>query len=144
MREAGFLDANSMGTVADVLRSMSGKAHDVMMIQQNQKVSSVIELMREKSISQLPVTDAAGWIKGIVTESGLLAALYEGKIKTADTIEALVMPAVEFVTPSDPVEKVSRLVTAGKIPLVNDPSQQGKILGIITKIDLLTFMGNRT
>jgi hypothetical protein len=35
-------------------------------------------------------------------------------------------------------------VTAGKIPLVNDPSQQGKILGIITKIDLLTFMGNRS
>ncbi|MFL5812782.1 MAG: cystathionine beta-synthase [Bdellovibrionia bacterium] len=144
MREAGFLEANSIGTVADVLRSMSSKDQNVMMIQQTQKVSAVIEMMREKSISQLPVTDAAGWIKGIVTESGLLSALYEGKIKTSDTIESLVMSAVEFVTPSDPVEKVSRLVTAGKIPLVNDPSQQGKILGIITKIDLLTFMGNRT
>lgn len=144
MREAGFLDTHSMGTVADLMRSNGNKGSGIIMTKQNQKVSSVIELLREKGISQLPVTDDAGWIKGIVTESALLSALYEGRTKTTDTIERLVDPSVEFVTPSDPIEKVSRLVTAGKVPLVNDPAQSGKIMAILTKIDLLTFMGNRT
>lgn len=144
MREMGFLDSQSMGTVADLLRINGTKTSGIIMTKQNQKVSSVIELLREKGISQLPVTDDAGWIKGIVTETALLNALYEGRAKTADTIEKLVDTSVEFVTPQDPIEKVSRLVTAGKVPLVNDPNQQGKILTILTKIDLLTFLGNRT
>jgi cystathionine beta-synthase len=144
MREAGFLDRSSMGTVADLLRSTRAGQSPVILAKQSEKVSSIIEKMREKSISQLPVSDDAGWIKGIVTEGAVLAALYEGRIKPQATIEQLVDPSIEFVNPEDPIEKVSRLVTAGKIPLVTDPSKHGELLGIVTKIDLLTFLGNRT
>jgi predicted transcriptional regulator len=114
------------------------------MTQQSAKVSSVIELMQTKDISQIPVADEAGWIKGIITEGTILAALYEGRIKPQDKIENLVDSSVEFVTPTDPIEKVSKLVTMGKVPLVNDPAKQGKLLAIITKIDILTYLGNRT
>jgi predicted transcriptional regulator len=48
---------------------------------------------------------------------------------------------VDYVTPQDPLEKVSKLLTHGKIALVNDPAQQGKLLAILTKIDLLTYLG---
>ena len=91
----------------------------------------------------MPVADSAGWIKGVVTEGAILNALYQGRAKPTDTVEGLVDASVEFVTSEDPVEKVSRLVTSGKIPLINDPGQHGKIMGIITKIDLLTYLGNR-
>ena len=64
-------------------------------------------------------------------------------VKPSDSIEGLVDSSVEFVTPDDPIEKVSRLVTSGKTPLVNDPTQSGKLLAILTKIDLLTYLGNR-
>jgi cystathionine beta-synthase len=116
----------------------------IIMAKQTDKVSAIIDLMRTKDISQVPVSDNAGWIKGVVTEGAILNALYEGRAKPADPVEGLVDPSVEFVTPDDPVEKVSRLVASGKIPLVNDPKQQGKLLGIITKIDLLSYLGNRT
>jgi CBS domain-containing protein len=92
----------------------------------------------------VPVADAAGWIKGVVTEGAILNALYTGRAKPTDVVEGLVDPSVEFVTPEDPVEKVSRLVTSGKTPLINDPNQHGKILAIVTKIDLLSYFGNRT
>ena len=145
MREAGFLDKPSLGTVADLLHMARGKAlGPIIMAKQTDKVASVIEMMRDKDISQLPVSDAAGWIKGIVTEGAILNAIYQGRAKATDSIESLVDPSVEFVTPEDPVEKVSRLVTAGKTPLVNDPTQGGKLITLITKIDLLTYLGNRT
>jgi cystathionine beta-synthase len=144
MREMGFLDQPSLGTVADVLHATRSGTQTIIMARQSDKVSAIIELMRTKDISQVPVADAAGWIKGVVTEGAILNALYEGRAKTADSIEGLVDPSVEFVTPDDPVEKVSKLVASGKTPLVNDPKQQGKLLAILTKIDLLTYLGNRT
>ncbi len=143
MREAGFLDRASLGTVADILHARKGIAGPIIMAKQTEKVASLIDLMREKDISQVPVSDDAGWIKGIVTEGSILSALYEGRCKPTDTIEMLVDPSVEFVTPDDPVEKVSGLVTSGRVPLVNDPNKQGEILAILTKIDLLSYLGNR-
>lgn len=144
MREAGFLDEPSLGTVADILYTTKSGAIPVIMAKPTDKVSALIELLRSKSISQVPVADDAGWVKGVVTEGALLSALYEGRVKGGDTIASLIDASVEFVTPSDPVEKVSRLVSAGKTPLVNDPSQGGKFIAILTKIDLLTYLGNRT
>ncbi len=143
MREAGFLGKPSLGTVADLLHMTTNTRHPIIIANQSEKISAVIERMKEKDISQLPVSDSEGWIKGVVTEGAILAALYEGKIKSGDPIEPLVDPSIEFVTPEDPVEKVSRLVTAGKTPLVTDPQKQGEFLAIITKIDLLTYLGTR-
>lgn len=144
MRECGFLEKPSLGTVSDILYTTKSGASAVIMAKQTDKVSAIIELMRTKDISQVPVTDDAGWVKGVVTEGALLSAIYEGRAKAGDAILGLIDPSVEFVTPTDPVEKVSRLVAAGKIPLVNDPTQGGKFIGIVTKIDLLTYLGNRT
>ncbi len=144
MREAGFLEKPSMGSVADLMHMTRANRISIVLAKQTDKVSAVIERMREKNISQLPISDDAGWIKGVVTEGAILNALYENRIQPTDSIENLVDPSVEFVTPEDPIEKVSRLVTAGKTPLVTDPNKQGELLTIITKIDLLTFLGHRT
>lgn len=144
MREAGFLEQPSMGRVSDLLRTVSHlSTPGIIMAKQTDKVSAIIDRMKEKNISQLPVCDEAGWIKGVATEGAILSALYEGRIRAEDAIESLVDPSVEFVTPDDPIEKVTRLVTAGKTPLVNDPNQHGTLLAIITKIDLLAYLGNQ-
>lgn len=144
MREAGFLDQASMGSVADLLHTVHPKNEGIIMVKQTEKVSAIIELMRDKGISQVPVSDEKGWIKGIVTESALLAALYEGRVKPTDAIEQLANPSVEYVSLDDSIEKVSRLLTAGKVALVSDHEKAGKLIAIITKIDLLTYMGKRT
>lgn len=143
MREAGFLEKPSLGTVADLLHYGQAPTGPVIMANPSEKISAIIERMREKNISQIPVSDDAGWVKGIVTEGAILTAFYEGRIKLDEPIEKLVDSSIEFVTPEDPVEKVSRLVTAGKTPLVNDPHQHGAIIAIITKIDLLGYLGSK-
>ncbi|HTL12071.1 MAG TPA: pyridoxal-phosphate dependent enzyme, partial [Bdellovibrionota bacterium] len=141
MREVGFLQKDSRGTVSDLMRVLQIQPGQVVMAKQTDKVSSVIELMRKQGISQLPVEDGKGWIKGVVTEEKLLAGLYDGKLKPTSTVDALMDSKVEFVSPHDPVEKVSKLITQGKYPLVTDPIKEGSILAILTKIDLISFLG---
>ena len=47
----------------------------IFMAKQGEMLSAVIEKMREKNISQLPVSDSSGWIKGVINESSILSAL---------------------------------------------------------------------
>jgi cystathionine beta-synthase len=145
MREAGFLDTRSLGKVADLLHFLKrGPQETLITVKPTDKISTVIELLHDKGISQVPVVDAGGWVKGLASEGTLLAALYEGKARGADPIEALVDSAVEFVTLEDSIEKITQIVTQGRIPLIGDAGQSGKLLGILTKIDVLSFLGSRT
>ncbi|MFZ9595562.1 MAG: pyridoxal-phosphate dependent enzyme [Bdellovibrionia bacterium] len=144
MREAGFLGELSLGTVSDLIQSKLFNPRKMITAQPKDRVSSVIEKMKEKDVSQLPVQDEAGWIKGIITEGSILNALYENRIKPSDSIEPLIDSSIEFVTPSDPIEKVSRLVKAGKSPLVHNSKNDSEFLSIITKIDLITYLSQRT
>ncbi|MEK7690231.1 MAG: pyridoxal-phosphate dependent enzyme [Bdellovibrionota bacterium] len=145
MREAGLLDQISIGTVGDLLHTLPAKP-PVIMAKQASKISSVVELMRDKGISQIPVTDDAGWIKGVATETAILNALYQGRAKAQDPIETLADPAIEYVKLDDPVEKVSQILAKGKTPLVSDPTKKDAngIVAIVTKIDLLGFYASRT
>jgi predicted transcriptional regulator len=74
----------------------------------------------------------------------LLKSLYAGHAKPTQTVGELADPSIEFVQLTDSIEKVSKIVTAGKTPLVaEEDSGSSEILGIITKIDLLAYIGNR-
>ena len=142
MREAGFLDEPSLGTVHDLIITLQLDPQGVVSAQTTEKVSNVIELMKEKGISQLPVSDAHGYVKGLVTEASILTALYEGACEPGDTIESLVDTSIEFVGPEDDIEKISALVSSGKTPLVMD-SDTGMPVAVLTKIDLLSYLSQR-
>lgn len=148
MREAGFLDRAPLGSIEDLLHSLQIKPGTVIMTRQNDKVSTVIETMRERGISQVPVTDDRGWIKGVVSEGTVLSAIYEGRVKPSDPVGSLVDSSIEFICIDEPLDRVHKAIMGGKVPLITDPSGgkkdgSGPILGIVTKIDLLSYLGNR-
>ena len=142
MREAGFLDKSNLGTVEDLLRKTKIDQNKIVMAKQNDKVSTVVELMRDNGYSQLPVVDEKGWIKGVVKQGSLLTALLENKINQADPIEIITDTSIEFVTPLDSIEKISKLVSDGKVPVVTDPDHKDKLIAIITTIDLISYFGS--
>ena len=142
MREAGFLDEPSLGTVHDLIITLQLDPQGVVSAQTTEKVSSVIELMKDKGISQLPVSDDHGYVKGLVTEASILTARYEGACEPGDSIESLVDTSIEFVGPEDDIEKISALVSSGKTPLVMDPDT-GVPVAVLTKIDLLSYLSQR-
>ena len=142
MREVGFLESN-LGTVADLMKKLGKSAAEIFTAVSDEKVSTVINRLSEAGVSQLPVKDENGWVKGIVRESRILKALFDDQIGASDEVGGLVETSVEFVTPSDSIDRVSKLVTEGKVPLITDPDNGDNIIGIITNIDLLNYLGAR-
>ena len=142
MREAGFLESR-VGNVKDPMQRLEMKPGNIVLAQPADKISAVIGQLSEAGISQIPVTDEHGWIKGIVRESTILKAIFNGQVNVDDTIDGLVDTSVEFVTPGDSIDRISKLVTEGKVPLITDPDDGDNLLGIITDIDLLNYLGSR-
>ena len=139
MREAGFLDTESLGTVAELLADKL-QGDKPVMIDQNKKVQEAIAMMQDKGFSQLPVCDENGWIKGIVEETKLLSGLFQDSIHKGDAVGTIADASIEFVKKDDPIEKITRLVTQGKTPLVVG-NKDNDIQAIITKIDIISFLG---
>ena len=72
MRERGFLETEMR--VKDLIGLKSNKGF--LSVNANDKISHVIEIMKEKDLSQLPVMDADK-IVGSITEGGVLNYLFE-------------------------------------------------------------------
>jgi len=142
MREAGFIEEPSMGTVQDLIVTLQIDPSGILIADTSDKVSKVIDLMREKGISQVPVSDNNGYVKGLITETAILNALYEGEIQSGDEILSLVDSSVEFVNQDDSIEKISHLVSSGMTPLVLD-AVTGQPTAVLTKIDLLSYLSQR-
>ncbi len=142
MREVGFLESKT-GNAGDLMRALNKKPDALIMANQSDPISMVISQLSEAGVSQMPVQDEKGWIKGIVRESVILKSLFHQQANLEDPIDDLVDTSVEYVTVADSIERISKLVTEGKVPLVTDPEDGDKLLGIITDIDLLNFLGSR-
>ncbi len=142
MEESGFVESSS-GSVDDLLHFLHKKPGQVTMADQHEKIGKVVEIMSDAGISQLPVCDERGWVKGIIKEKALLQALFQQKSSADESIDGLIDTSIEFVTSHDSVDKVSKLITEGKVPLVAEPGDSGKLLAIITNIDVLNYLGTR-
>ena len=142
MREAGFLESKA-GNVKDLMERLEMTPGDIVMAHQSDKISNTIRKLSEAGISQMPVTDENGWVKGIVREHTILKALFDKQVNVDDNIDGLVDTSIEFVTPGHSIDQISRLVTDGKVPLITDPDDGDSMLGIITDIDLLNYLSDK-
>ncbi|KAA3623856.1 MAG: pyridoxal-phosphate dependent enzyme [Proteobacteria bacterium] len=142
MEENGFLEG-SAGSVGDLLRFLQKNPGDIVMARQSERISRVVEMMSEAGISQLPVTDDHGWIKGVIREDTLLRAVFRQRASGDESISGLVDTRVEFVSPADSVDRLSRIISDGGVPLVTDRESDGALLAIVTHIDLLNYLGVR-
>ncbi len=142
MREAGFLESK-VGTVRDLMQHLAMEPGHIVMAKPTDAISAIIGQLSEADISQIPVTDENGWIKGIVRESTILKAIFNNQVHVTDSIDSLVDTSIEFVTPGHSIDRISKLVTEGKVPLITDPDDGDNLLGIITDIDLLNYLGSR-
>ncbi|MEM7343811.1 MAG: cystathionine beta-synthase [Chloroflexota bacterium] len=141
MRENGFLESTwSELQASDVIGQKS--LQHLYTAKFNDSQADVIALMKEHDISQLPVVDAAGKPVGIVTEVELLDhMLTTGHIHSADeTIEELVRTDVASISSDTMLETLMSVFTTRRVAFVVD---SGRLVGIITKIDLLDFLARQ-
>jgi cystathionine beta-synthase len=141
MRDNGFPvngdETLSGATVKDVLGRRRG---EVITARRTDKVEAVVKKLRDHDISQMPVVDEAGRVTGMVHEYDLLNFLIEGKHRLSEVVEPLVQPLQGLVTPETPVGKLRDIFNDDNVAVVKDGD---KVIGIVTKIDLIDFLGER-
>ncbi len=138
MREHGFLDPEEgLGTIRDLL---GNKPPQVWTINKTDTVRDVVELMKKRGISQVPVVEK-GHLVGIVTESGLLQKILDEGTDFLDApVSSVVSDAYEVADPDAPVGLFNHIFSQGKVIIV---WERGEVRGLITKIDVIDFLAHR-
>ncbi len=142
MRDNGFPVANgpeglTAATVKDVLGERSGA---VITARKSDRVDLVVKKMKEHDISQMPVVDPEGRTIGMIHEYDLLNFLIEGKHRLSEVVEPLVQPLQGVVGPDTPVAKLRDIFNDDNVAVVKEGD---RVTGILTKIDLIEFLGQR-
>jgi cystathionine beta-synthase len=141
MRDNGFPigsgDTLAGATVKDVL---GGRRGEVIAARKSDKVEAVVKKMKDHDISQMPVADADGRVVGMIHEYDLLQFLIEGKHRLSEVVEPLVQPLQGVVGPETPIGKLRAIFADDNVAVVKEGE---KVTGIVTKIDLIEFLGER-
>lgn len=136
MKENGFLDSPlQLKSIQDLLIEM-GPSKGLVSAKTSDSVISVIEKLKQRGLSQLPVFQDSK-LMGIVDEGDLLFPLASGRIKPQDPVLSFVKGTILTVKKEEPLQKLTELFSQGYVALVEDAGD----LRIITKIDLIEFLG---
>jgi cystathionine beta-synthase len=142
MRDNGFPVGNggdglSSATVRDVLGHRRG---EVITARKGDKVEVIVKKMKDHDISQMPVVDADGRVTGMIHEYDLLNFLIEGKHRLSEVVESLVQPLQGVVGPDTPVGRLRDIFNDDNVAVVKEGE---RVTGIVTKIDLIDFLGSK-
>lgn len=149
MRENRFLESEWVETrVSAVLERQARR--EMVVVRSSESVLDAINKLKAADVSQLPVIGERDQLVGVVTEVTLLNYLLSqpGNDAAQTTLgnAGLINPNVPTVTPETPVEAIMSIFTTEKIALVTERapgSDDRRVVGIITQIDLLDFLAKR-
>ncbi|MBL7961234.1 cystathionine beta-synthase [bacterium] len=139
MRENKFFESKPIqGKVKDILGQSARPA--LVCSDDMQTIQKVIAVMREKGISQLPVT-SGGVLVGIVSEADLMEYLSSGAGQSSSLISKCMNRQVPMVAPNTPISTLQEIFRQANAVVVVD--DQRKPLSIMTRIDLLDYLAGK-
>ena len=119
-----------METAAQIMKS------SVTTIGASQTLEQVANLLLDQGISGAPVVDQSNRLVGIVSEYQLLALVYDATLRDAP-VSRIMTKEVFSVRPDTPMEQIANLFIVQRIRRVPVVDDQGVLLGIISRPDLL-------
>src|SRR4051812_12428681 len=143
MARYGFLSSHDSSTVADVLARKGGRIPEMIHVHPNETVREAIDIMREYGVSQLPVLKAeppvvTGEVAGSIAERDLLDALFTGQAHLHDMLDRHMRETLPMIGGGQPVAEAVALLEKSDAAIV---LVDGKPRGVITRQDLLSFLG---
>jgi len=146
MVELGFLEREApTPKVREVVqfKQQNGDAPELVTIESHQKVGQAIDLMREYSISQLPVMrhDSGGSLADVVgslQERGLLELVFRNPDALGEEVAAAMQPPLAAVEADESLDEVFSALSGGSPAVV--VASRGKPTGMLTRSDLLEYL----
>jgi cystathionine beta-synthase len=132
MRDNGFFQQRALeGRVEDI---MLGRTGAIEVAEDTDTLREVIEKMRHRGISQLPVT-SGGVLVGMVTEADLMNFLGSGEGAPEALVAKCMTRHVASVGLTTPLSALEELLTRSPAAVVVNDDRQP--IGILSRIDLL-------
>jgi cystathionine beta-synthase len=139
MRSNGFLEEEDpLGTVRDLL-AHKPKQRGIVTAQRGDSLRNVIGMMKEHSISQIPVMDGAR-LSGLVSEIDLLNYLLKNPGSMDVPVDELVEADYATVTPQTKIKLLKNIFNDAKLVIV---LERDDLVGVITKIDLIEYLASK-
>ena len=140
MREFGFLSMEfGEMSLGDLLMAKPDKVLYTAML--GDSIRKVVAVMHEHGISQMPVVDKDGSLKGLLEEVDLLNHMLEKhEHSNEEPIDSLVQNAGAVFPPETPLEDAMTSLKSGYALIVVENSHP---VGILTKIDVLDYVAGK-
>lgn len=139
MKDYGFLGSDrDLGLVEDILKA--APAHQIYTASETMTVGQVIDIFKSRGISQVPITDAKGNPISMIHEVDVLRGLQSGQVTSASPAKSVAHPIGGLIYPKARIEELFRIFETDQVGVVVD---NGRIAGIISKVDVLEFMTKR-
>ena len=139
MMDNGFIDTPQYGDLRDLI-SRPYTSNDLIVMRPNETLSTVYQRMKLYDVSQLPIMDGDE-IVGIIDESDVMMYVYDNNDKFEDPVSSAMTKNLEFMSVTSPLAKLLPIFDQGRIAIIKD--EDGKFLGLITRIDLLNYLRRR-
>ncbi len=138
MADQGLTDRETFGDLRDVISRKAGD-RALVTVSPNDTLLTAHGRMKLYDVSQLPVMEN-GKIVGIVDESDLLLALADlpDQAHFKKPVGEVMSTQLTTVPVTTKVSELLPIYAKGFVPIVVDG--RGELLGLVTKIDLLTYL----
>ncbi len=133
------VETNLSHTQTTVAKLMEGKGDAVFSVRPNDTIHSVVDILREKRIGAVVVTDQNGALQGILSERDIVRRMAETPGQTLpQSVADLMTTEVKTCSPEDYLNDVLKTMTEGRfrhMPVLSD----GNLRGVITIGDVVHF-----
>jgi CBS domain-containing protein len=111
----------------------------VVSVRATEKIDDAIDEMKKSNLGGLPIVDEKGGVKGIITERDI-AGLFANRISGVLVSQLMSEKVVTALPTTTLFECEKTMATQGfrRLPIVSD----GKVMGIITTMDIMRFFGS--
>lgn len=127
----------AQGEVGDLLVGMPER--QVLTTTDAARVGDAVTLMKERGISQLPVlSEKACELVGIITETDVLAALFDDRCSMDSSVAEVMCRKVSTVASHEPATRLAEVFMRGEVALVVDA--KGRLISLLSKLDLIEHL----
>jgi len=135
MRDQGLIQSPQHGNLRDLI-ARPFESNDTITVGPDEPLANAYSRMKLYDVSQLPVIQNRN-IVGFIDESDILLAVAQSNDSFNEPVSSAMVTDLASVDVNDPVDDLMPIFSEDYVAIVKD---QGRFLGLITRVDLLNYL----
>jgi cystathionine beta-synthase len=138
MLDQGFITQERRGDLTDLIARQHGKQATIT-VKPDDTLLTAYGRMKSHDVSQLPVVEGER-IVGIIDEEDILIGVFDREERFRDMVASAMTRKIELIAPTEPLSALLEIFKRGHVAIV---AEGERLLGLITRIDLLNYLRRR-